>query len=65
MVRTLFFIQDSKTLVSGYGGESGMVFWDVAQKRAQQTFSTSFRKVRFIPVRRDVGYPRWGKWGND
>lgn len=40
MVRTLFFMQNSKTLVTGYTGESGIVFWDVAQKRARQTFST-------------------------
>lgn len=40
MVRTLFFMQNSKTLVIGYNGESGIVFWDILQKRARQTFST-------------------------
>ncbi len=40
MVRTLFFMQNSKTLVIGYNGESGIVFWDIVQKRARQTFST-------------------------
>lgn len=40
IVRTLFFMQSSKTLVTGYSGESGIVFWDVVQKRARQTFST-------------------------
>ena len=40
-VQTLFFMQGGKTLVSRYGGESGVVFWDVAQRRARRTLSTS------------------------
>ena len=42
MVRTLFFMQGDKTLVSGYGGKSGIVFWDVADKRALRTLRTSY-----------------------
>ena len=49
MVRTLFFMQGGKTLVSGYGGKSGMVFWDVAQKQARQTFSTSYGRCALSP----------------
>ena len=49
MVRTLFFMQDSKTLVSGHGGKSGIVFWDVAQKRARQTLSTSYGGCALSP----------------
>ena len=41
MVRTLFFMQSGETLVSRCGGESGVVFWDVAQKRARRTLSPS------------------------
>ena len=48
-IRTLFFMQDSKTLVSGSGGESGIMFWDVAQKRARQTLSTSHGKYALSP----------------
>ena len=49
MVRTLFFMQGGKTLVSGSGGESGIVFWDVAQKRARQTLSTSYGRCALSP----------------
>ncbi|MCG9131652.1 WD40 repeat domain-containing protein [Candidatus Poribacteria bacterium] len=49
MVRTLFFIQGGKTLVSGYGGESGLVFWDVAQKRARQILSPSYGRCAISP----------------
>ena len=49
MVRTLFFMQDGKTLVSGHGGKSGIVFWDVAQKRARQTLSTSYGGCALSP----------------
>ena len=49
MVRTLFFMQDGRTLVSGYGGKSGIVFWDVAQKRARQTLSTSYGGCALSP----------------
>ena len=49
MVRTLFFMQSGKTLVSGYNGESGIVFWDVAQKRVRQTFSTYAGKCALSP----------------
>ena len=49
MVRTLFFMQGGETLVSGYGGKSGTVFWDVAQKRARQTFSTSYGSCALSP----------------
>ena len=49
MVRTLFFIQGGKTLVSGYGGESGLVFWDVAQKRVQQTLNSSDGRCALSP----------------
>ena len=31
------FIQNGKTLVSGHSAGSGIVFWNVAEKRAQQT----------------------------
>ena len=31
------FTQNGKTLVSGHAGGSGIVFWNVAEKRAQQT----------------------------
>lgn len=31
------FTQNGKTLVSGHAGDSGIVFWNVAEKRAQQT----------------------------
>lgn len=31
------FTQNGKTLVSGHGSGSGIVFWNVAEKRAQQT----------------------------
>ena len=49
MVRTLFFVQDGKTLVSGHGGKSGIVFWNVAQKRARQTLSTSYGGCALSP----------------
>ena len=49
MVRTLSFMQDGKTLVSGHGGKSGIVFWDVAQKRARQTLSTSYGGCALSP----------------
>ena len=49
MVRTLFFIDGGKTLVSGYGGESGVVFWDVVERRARRTFSTSSGKCALSP----------------
>ena len=48
-VRTLFFMQGGKTLVSGYAGKSGIVFWDVAQKRARQTLSTSYGSCALSP----------------
>lgn len=49
MVRTLFFMEGGKTLVSGHSGESGIVFWDVAQKRARQTLSTSYGRCALSP----------------
>ena len=49
MVRTLFFMQGGETLVSGYGGKSGIVFWDVAQKRARQTLSPSYGRCAISP----------------
>ena len=49
MVRTLFFLQGGKTLGSGHNGESGIVFWDVAEKRARQTFSTYAGKCALSP----------------
>lgn len=49
MVRTLFFMQDGKTLVSGHGDKSGIVFWDVAQKRARQTLSTPYGRCALSP----------------
>ena len=49
MVRTLFFIQGGKTLVSGYGGKSGIVFWDVAQKQTLRTLRTSYGKCVLSP----------------
>ncbi len=48
-VRTLFFMQGGKTLVSGYAGKSGIVFWDVVQKRARQTLSTSYGSCALSP----------------
>ena len=49
MVRTLFFMQGGKTLVSGYVGKSGIVFWDVAQKSAQQTLNPSAGQCALSP----------------
>ena len=49
MVRTLFFMQGGKTLVSRYGGESGIMFWDVAQKRVLRTLKTSSGKCALSP----------------
>ena len=48
-VRTLFFIQGGKTLVSGYLGKSGIVFWDVAQKSVQQTLNPSDGRCALSP----------------
>ena len=48
-VRTLFFMQGGKTLGSGYLGKSGLVFWDVAQKSAQQTFNPSDGRCALSP----------------
>ena len=49
MVRTLFFMDGGKTLVSGYGGKSGVVFWDVVERRARRTLSTSSGKCALSP----------------
>ena len=49
MVRILFFMQGGKTLVSGYGGKSGIVFWDVAQKQALRTLRTSYGRCALSP----------------
>ena len=49
MVRILFFMQGGKTLVSGYGGKSGIVFWDVAQTQAQRTLSPSYGRCALSP----------------
>ena len=49
MVRILFFMQGGKTLVSGYGGKSGIVFWDVAQKQALRTLRTSYGRRALSP----------------
>ena len=49
MVRTLFFMQGGKILVSGYGGKSGVVFWDVVKRRARRTLRTSSGKCALSP----------------
>ena len=48
-VRALFFMQGGKTLVSGYGGQSGIMFWDVVQRRVQRTLRPSYGKCVLSP----------------
>ena len=47
VVRTLFFMQGGKTLVSGHSGKS--VLWDIAQKRELQTLRTSYGRCALSP----------------
>ena len=49
VVQTLFFLQGGKTLVSGSGGKSGIVFWDVVHKQGLRTFSTFYGKCAVSP----------------
>ena len=48
-VQTLFFMQGGKTLVSGDGGKSGIMFWDVVQRQVRRTLSPSYRKCVLSP----------------
>lgn len=48
-VQTLFFMQDSKTLVSADGGKSGIMFWDVVQRRVRRTLSPANEKCVLSP----------------
>ena len=41
----LFFLHGGKMLVSRYLGESGIVFWDVARKRALRTLDSSYESL--------------------
>lgn len=48
-VQTLFFMQGGKTLVSADGGKSGIMFWDVVQKRVRRTLSPANGKCALSP----------------
>ena len=49
MVRTLFFMEDGKILVSRHSGKSGVVFWDVVERRARRTLSATSGKCALSP----------------
>ena len=48
-VQTLFFIQGGETLVSADGGKSGIMFWDVVQRRVRRTLSPANGKCALSP----------------
>ena len=48
-VRALFFMQGGKTLVSGYRGKNGIMFWDVVQRRVRRTLSPAYGKCVLSP----------------
>ncbi len=48
-VQTLFFMQGGETLVSADGGKSGIMFWDVVQRRVRRTLSSANGKCALSP----------------